>query len=123
MTTDKFVDITCALRLLNDQLIKETGAFSKGVNKGLNIARSALKNKQITPPIDPDTLPIVRELREKLEEVEKERDCAKLLLVETRDRLDKFAWYEKAAQEGRLDVANPLYLFCWKSTERGPLLI
>lgn len=39
--SEKFYDF------LTDQLVKETGAFSKGVNKGLNIARSALHNEQI----------------------------------------------------------------------------
>lgn len=43
--SEKFYDF------LTDQLVKETGAFSKGVNKGLNIARSALHNEQITPAI------------------------------------------------------------------------
>ena len=39
---------------LKDQKVKETGAFSKGVNKGLNIAMSALKNKEITLPWEVD---------------------------------------------------------------------
>ena len=43
--SEKFYDF------LTGQLVKETGAFSKGVNKGLNIARSALHNEQITPAI------------------------------------------------------------------------
>lgn len=45
--SEKFYDF------LTDQLVKETGAFSKGVNKGLNIARSALHNEQITPTLTP----------------------------------------------------------------------
>lgn len=39
---------------LKDQKVKETGAFSKGLNKGLNIAISALKNKEITLPWEVD---------------------------------------------------------------------
>ena len=39
---------------LTEQKVKETGAFSKGLNKGLNIARSALKNKEITLPWEVD---------------------------------------------------------------------
>ena len=38
---------------LTDQCVKETGAFAKGVNKGLNIARSALRNEQIAPTLTP----------------------------------------------------------------------
>lgn len=39
---------------LTEQKVKETGAFSKGLNKGLNIAKSALKNKEITLPWEVD---------------------------------------------------------------------
>lgn len=45
------IDNEIAYRFLTDQLVKETGAFSKGVNKGINIARSALRNEQITPTL------------------------------------------------------------------------
>lgn len=57
---------------LSEQLVKESGAFSKGVNKGLNIARPAIRNVDAIKPIDPETLPIVRELREKLEQTDRE---------------------------------------------------
>lgn len=50
--SEKFYDF------LTDQLVKETGAFSKGVNKGLNIARSALHNEQITPTLTPPNDPV-----------------------------------------------------------------
>lgn len=55
---------------LSDQLVKESGAVSKGVNKGLNIARSAIHNIDAVKPIDTETLPLVRELRKKIEELE-----------------------------------------------------
>ena len=45
------IDSEAAYQFLTDQLVKETGAFSKGVNKGLNIARSALRNEQIAPTL------------------------------------------------------------------------
>lgn len=58
--SEKFYDF------LTDQLVKETGAFSKGVNKGLNIARSALHNEQIattlTPPNEPLTMEDLRQM-------------------------------------------------------------
>lgn len=53
--SEKFYDF------LTDQLVKETGAFSKGVNKGLNIARSALHNEQITPTLTPPNEPLTME--------------------------------------------------------------
>ena len=37
---------------LTEQLDKETGMYSKGRNNGINIARSALHNMEITPSAD-----------------------------------------------------------------------
>ena len=37
---------------LTEQLDKETGMYSKGRNNGINIARSALHNREITPSAD-----------------------------------------------------------------------
>ena len=43
------------IKFLKEQKVKETGAFSKGLNKGLNIAISAIKNPQICPTIEQPT--------------------------------------------------------------------
>lgn len=60
------IDSEVAFRFLTEQLVKETGAFSKGVNKGLNIARSAMRNPDaiptLTPPNEPLTLEQLREM-------------------------------------------------------------
>lgn len=48
------IDADRFFAFLTEQKVKETGAFSKGLNKGLNIARSALKNKEITLPWEVD---------------------------------------------------------------------
>lgn len=47
------IDSEAAYRFLSEQLVKETGAFSKGVNKGLNIARSAMRNPDAIPTLHP----------------------------------------------------------------------
>ena len=47
------IDSEAAYRFLSEQLVKETGAFSKGVNKGLNIARSAMRNPDTIPTLTP----------------------------------------------------------------------
>lgn len=47
------IDSENLYQFLTDQCVKETGAFAKGVNKGLNIARSALRNEQIAPTLNP----------------------------------------------------------------------
>ena len=51
------IDSEVAFRFLMEQLVKETGAFSKGVNKGLNIARSAMRNPDAIPTITPPNEP------------------------------------------------------------------
>ncbi|HIT08729.1 MAG TPA: hypothetical protein IAB55_06555 [Candidatus Merdivicinus faecavium] len=60
------IDSEVAFRFLTEQIVKETGAFSKGVNKGLNIARSAIRNPDaiptLTPPNEPLTLDELREM-------------------------------------------------------------
>lgn len=47
------IDSEVAFRFLTEQLVKETGAFSKGVNKGLSIARSAMRNPDAIPTLTP----------------------------------------------------------------------
>lgn len=47
------IDSEVAYRFLTDQLVEKTGAFSKGLNKGLNIARSAMRNPDAIPTLTP----------------------------------------------------------------------
>lgn len=47
----RLIDSEAAYRFLTEQLVKETGAFSKGVNKGINIARSAVRNPDAIQPL------------------------------------------------------------------------
>lgn len=52
MAQRRIIDADAAFRSIKDQKIKETGAFSKGVNKGLNIALSAIHNPDAIPSVD-----------------------------------------------------------------------
>lgn len=47
------IDSERAYQFLTEQLVKETGTFSKGVNKGLNIARSAMRSPDAIPTLPP----------------------------------------------------------------------
>lgn len=47
----RLIDADALFDFLTDQLEKETGAYRKGYNVGINIARSALHDKTITPTI------------------------------------------------------------------------
>lgn len=57
----RMIDSEAAYRFLSEQLVKETGAFSKGVNKGLNIARSAMRNPDAIPTLTPPNVPLTLE--------------------------------------------------------------
>lgn len=48
----EYIEREAFYRFLTDQKDKETGAYSKGRNAGLDVARSALHNSQITPAAD-----------------------------------------------------------------------
>ena len=64
------IDSEAAYRFLSEQLVKETGAFSKGVNKGLNIARSAMRNPEAIPALTPPNEWVSVEEMEMLEGME-----------------------------------------------------
>ena len=89
MAEQWIIDGEQLFEFLSDQLIKETGAFSKGVNKGLNIARSAIHNADAVKPIDPEALPIVRQLRSQLARVTAERDAAVECIYNIEDDIDR----------------------------------
>ena len=55
------IDSEVAYQFFTEQLVKETGAFSKGVNKGLNIARSAMRNPDAIPTLTQPNEPLTLE--------------------------------------------------------------
>ena len=48
----RLIDADKQADFLKEQKVKETGAFSKGINKGINIALSAICNHEIAPTVD-----------------------------------------------------------------------
>lgn len=48
----EYIERKKLMTFLDEQLEKETGAFSKGFNKGINVARSIVNNKEINPTAD-----------------------------------------------------------------------
>lgn len=63
------IDSEVAYQFLTEQLVKETGAFSKGVNKGLNIARSAMRNPDAIPTLTQPNEPLTLEELRKIDTV------------------------------------------------------
>ena len=65
------IDSEAVYKFLTDQIVEETGAFSKGVNKGLNIARSAVRNPDVIPTLTPpnEWVSVNKRLPEKRKEV------------------------------------------------------
>lgn len=48
----EYIERESLYQFLTDQKDKEAGAYSKGRNAGLDVARSALHNREITPAAD-----------------------------------------------------------------------
>lgn len=77
------IDSEQAYKFLTDQLMKETGAFSKGVNKGLNIARSAMRNPDAIPTLpQPGNEALTRwvSVKDKLPELPERDWCSKMVI-------------------------------------------
>ena len=52
------IDADALYKFIQDQMEKETGAYTRGKNKAFNIVKSALHNECATPTID--AVPVVR---------------------------------------------------------------
>lgn len=61
------IDANNANSILKEEITSFcTNEYQRGINDGINIARHALLNCYLIPRIDPETMPIVRELRAEL---------------------------------------------------------
>ena len=54
----RLIDADALYAFVQDQKVKETGAYTKGKNTAFNIVKSALHNECATPTID--AVPVVR---------------------------------------------------------------
>ncbi len=66
MSEQWLIDANAVFEFLTEQKVKERGVQSKAFNRALDIARSAVRNPSAIQPIDPEKLPIVKDMREKL---------------------------------------------------------
>ena len=48
----RLIDANALFDFLKEQREKETGAYSKGRNNGINVAIGAIRNEQICPTVD-----------------------------------------------------------------------
>ena len=48
----RLIDANALFEILKEQREKETGAYSKGRNNGINVAIGAIRNEQICPTVD-----------------------------------------------------------------------
>lgn len=96
------IDSEEAYRFLTDQLVKETGAFSKGVNKGLNIARSALRNPDAIPTmcLRPTGEPLT------LEQIQKMDGEAVKVIVDGIEPLEMLALVEYSREDDCVILTN-----------------
>ena len=59
----RLIDADRIFKLLKEQKEKETGAFTKGINKGINIAKCIIKDEVQSPTVY-DVEKVVAELKE-----------------------------------------------------------
>ncbi len=52
----RLIDADALYDLVEEQIEKETGAYTRGRNTAFNIVKSALRNECATPAIDPESL-------------------------------------------------------------------
>lgn len=52
----RLIEADALFKFIQDQMEKETGAYTRGKNKAFNIVKSALHNECAAPTIDPETL-------------------------------------------------------------------
>lgn len=60
----RLIDADRLIKLLKEQKVKETGAYTKGINSGLNVAKCIINDNTVQSPIAYDIDKIVEELNE-----------------------------------------------------------
>lgn len=63
----RFIDADRLIKLLKEQKVKETGAYTKGINSGLNVAKCIINDNTVQSPIAYDVDKVVEQLEEKAE--------------------------------------------------------
>lgn len=85
------IDSEVAFCFLTEQKVKETGVFSKGVNKGLNIARSAMRNPDAIPTL---TLPNEPLCQENKIIIVKCKECKYHKPIDYCEKHNESGWYD-----------------------------
>lgn len=63
----RLIDADRLIKLLKEQKVKETGAYTKGINFGLNVAKCIINDNTVQSPITYDVEKVVEQLEEKAE--------------------------------------------------------
>lgn len=60
----RLIDADRLIKLLKEQKVKETGAYTKGINSGLNVAKCIINDNTVQSPTVYDIEKVVAELKE-----------------------------------------------------------
>lgn len=58
----RLIDADRLIKLLKEQKVKETGAYTKGINSGLNVAKCIINDNTVQSPIVYDVENVVKQL-------------------------------------------------------------
>ena len=58
----RYIDADRLIKLLKEQKVKETGAYTKGINSGLNVAKCIINDNTVQSPIAYDVEKVVEQL-------------------------------------------------------------
>lgn len=61
----RLIDADRLIKLLKEQKVKETGAYTKGINSGLNVAKCIINDNTVQSPMAYDVEKVVEKLEEK----------------------------------------------------------
>lgn len=60
----RYIDADRLIKLLKEQKVKETGAYTKGINSGLNVAKCIINDNTVQSPMAYDVEKVVEQLEE-----------------------------------------------------------
>ena len=58
----RYIDADRLIKLLKEQKVKETGAYTKGINSGLNVAKCIINDNTVQSPIAYDVEKVVEQI-------------------------------------------------------------
>ena len=107
----RLIDADRLIKLLKGQKVKETGAYTKGINSGLNVAKCIINDNTVQSPIAYDVEKVVDQLQNMSNSIPLQYEC-NYDEQGISDGLDKVIEVVKKGYDGTDDVCE------WKGKEK-----